>query len=145
MTAEPRKNGAVVTKGQHGGARPGAGRPPKRLAYRALVRKTDDIAAESLPSIMRKVIHAAMNGDIQACRLVLERILGKPAPASIPPAEDGSMPNRSEGAMSVMMNAALSDLSDQALAAVKQLLLADLRARGKIDPEDENADVIMPG
>ena len=126
---------------KRGGFRPGSGRKPKKLAYKTLVRCADDEAAKGLPGVMRKMVYLAQQGDVQAARLIVERILGRPAPASVPASEDASPPIRSASAISAMAHSVYGDLSDRALQQVKNILLDDLTSRGLIDPENTTVEI----
>ena len=76
----------------HGGARPGAGRKPKALLYGDLAACAEQKVADALPAIMDALIESAKGGDLAAARYLCDRILGRVAVVSIPPAYDKSLP-----------------------------------------------------
>ena len=76
----------------HGGARPGAGRKPKALLYADLAACAEQKVADALPTIMDALIESAKGGDLAAARYLCDRILGRVAVVSTPPAYDKSLP-----------------------------------------------------
>ena len=76
----------------HGGARPGAGRKPKALLYGDLAACAEQKVADALPAIMDSLIESAKGGDLAAARYLCDRILGRVATVSIPPAYDERLP-----------------------------------------------------
>lgn len=77
---------------RHGGARPGAGRPPKALRYADVRALVDERIAAALPDITETLIEAAKGGDIAAARYLTDRILGRTALMEAAPA-DAEDPN----------------------------------------------------
>ncbi len=73
---------------QHGGARPGAGRPPKAIRYAAITNPTEQKIADALPEITDVLIGAAKQGDLSAARYLCDRILGRVPVLEAVPAED---------------------------------------------------------
>lgn len=72
----------------HGGARPGAGRPPKALRYADTAALVEERIAAALPDITDALIGAAKRGDLGAARYLTDRILGRVASLEAPPADD---------------------------------------------------------
>ena len=76
----------------HGGARPGAGRKPKALLYADLAACAEQKVAEALPAIVDALIESAKGGDLGAAKYLCDRILGRVAAVSVPPAYDERLP-----------------------------------------------------
>jgi len=76
----------------HGGARPGAGRPPKALRYADTAALVEERIAEALPDITDTLIKAAKNGDLGSARYLCDRILGRVAALEAPPSDDRRLP-----------------------------------------------------
>lgn len=77
---------------RHGGARPGAGRPPKALLYADTAALVEQRIADALPDITDALIAAAKAGDLGAARYLCDRILGRVASIEAPPADDRRLP-----------------------------------------------------
>ncbi len=73
---------------QHGGARPGAGRPPKAIRYAAITNPTEQKLADALPGVVDVLIAEALRGDLGACKYICDRILGRVPVLEAVPAED---------------------------------------------------------
>lgn len=73
---------------RHGGARPGAGRPPKALRYADTAALVEERIAAALPDITDALISAAKAGDLGAARYLCDRILGRVAALEAAPADD---------------------------------------------------------
>ena len=131
-----RKDGSVNPN--WGGARPGSGARPKAYRYSALVRLADDEAARALPSIMRRMIAAAEDGDTVAGKYVADRVLGRPAQQTVTPSEDMRVAGVSPETIEAMV---FHHLSDRALAEVKRTIIADLMAQGKLDRTTSPDDI----
>jgi hypothetical protein len=86
----PRKN--------HGGARPGAGRPPKALRYAHEVAAQEAKLVAALPQMLDLILAAARAGDTSAARYVVDRVLGRVQTQAAPIAEDYSLPSDHPGA-----------------------------------------------
>ncbi len=82
----------------HGGARNGAGRKPKALAYADTAALVEQKIAAALPDITDALIAAAKNGDLGSARYLCDRILGRVAAIEAPPAEDKRLPFTEEDA-----------------------------------------------
>ena len=93
-------NGTSSRNGQngHGGAREGAGRKPKALAYADTAALVEEKIAAALPDITDALIEAAKKGDLGAARYLCDRLLGRVATIEAPPAEDKRMPFTEEDA-----------------------------------------------
>ena len=76
----------------HGGARPGAGRKPKALLYFDMAACAEQKIADALPSIVDSLIQRAKDGDLGAAKYLCDRILGRVAAVSVPPAYDERLP-----------------------------------------------------
>ena len=76
----------------HGGARPGAGRKPKALLYADMAACAEQKVAEALPAIVDALIESAKGGDLGAAKYLCDRILGRVAAVSVPPAYDERLP-----------------------------------------------------
>src|SRR5438128_2704922 len=76
------------TGSTHGGARPGAGRPPRALRYAGQAEAIEQTIVDALPSIVGKLIEMAMDGDLKAARYLIDRILGRVARMPFPPSMD---------------------------------------------------------
>jgi len=76
----------------HGGARPGAGRPPKALRYADTAALVEEKIAAALPDITDTLIAAAKSGDIGSARYLCDRILGRVAALEAPPSDDQRLP-----------------------------------------------------
>ena len=81
-----------------GGAREGAGRKPKALAYADTAALVEEKIAAALPDITDALIEAAKKGDFGAARYLCDRILGRVATIEASPAEDKRMPFTEEDA-----------------------------------------------
>ena len=79
---------STQTGSTHGGARSGAGCPPRALTYVAQVDATEQTIVDALPSIVGKLIDMAMDGDIKAARYLIDRILGRVPRLTSPPSMD---------------------------------------------------------
>jgi len=75
-----------------GGARPGAGRPPKALRYADTCALVEERIAAALPDITDRLIKAALDGDFGAARYLCDRILGRVATVDLAPVEDQRFP-----------------------------------------------------
>jgi hypothetical protein len=75
------------TGSTHGGARAGAGRPPRALTYSEHADAIEQTIVDALPSIVEKMIQMAMDGDLKAARYLIDRILGRVARATSPAAQ----------------------------------------------------------
>ena len=76
----------------HGGVRAGAGRKPKALLYADMAACAEQKIADALPSIVDALIESAKGGDLGAARYLCDRILGRLAAVSVPPAYDERLP-----------------------------------------------------
>ena len=76
----------------HGGVRAGAGRKPKALLYADMAACAEQKIADALPSIVDALIENAKGGDLGAARYLCDRILGRVAAVSVPPAYDERLP-----------------------------------------------------
>ena len=76
----------------HGGVRAGAGRKPKALLYADLAACAEQKVAEALPAIVDALIESAKGGDLGAAKYLCDRILGRVAAVSVPPAYDERLP-----------------------------------------------------
>lgn len=76
-TGEGRDAGGRFTKGNPGG--PGGSR---RHAFELRQAAEEAVSPEYIKAIMKKATHMALQGDIPAMRLVLERTIGKPCEQS---------------------------------------------------------------
>ena len=76
----------------HGGARAGAGRKPKALLYADMAACAEQKVAEALPAIVDALIESAKGGDLGAAKYLCDRILGRVAAVSVPPAYDERLP-----------------------------------------------------
>ncbi len=72
----------------HGGARPGAGRPPKALRYAETAALIEERIAAALPEVTEVLIEAAKQGDMAAARYLMDRILGRVASVEVAPQDD---------------------------------------------------------
>ena len=75
-----------------GGARPGAGRPPKALRYADTARLVEEKIVAALPDLTDTLIEAAKKGDFGAARYLIDRILGRVATVEVAPVEDRRFP-----------------------------------------------------
>ena len=82
----------------HGGARPGAGRKPKALAYADTAALVEEKIAAALPEITDALITYATNGDVGAAKYLCDRILGRVATIETAPAGDTRPPFTEEDA-----------------------------------------------
>ena len=101
----------------HGGARPGAGRKPKALLYADLAACAEQKVADALPSIVDALIESAKGGDLGAARYLCDRILGRVAAVTVPPAYDERLP---------MTECDLERLTRPAELTALDILIADL-------------------
>jgi len=92
----------------HGGARPGAGRPPKALRYATTAALVEEKIAAALPEITDALIEAAKQGDIGAAKYLHDRVLGRCAALDTPPTDDRRLPYTEEDAASAERLAELS-------------------------------------
>lgn len=83
---------------RHGGARPGAGRPPKVLLYADTAALVEQRIVDALPDITDTLIEAAKGGDLGAAKYLCDRILGRVAVVEAPPADDRRPPYTEEQA-----------------------------------------------
>jgi len=72
----------------HGGARSGAGRPPKALRYAEEIAAAEGRIVAALPELIDTLIENAQKGDVAAARYLLDRVFGRVAEQKAPPAED---------------------------------------------------------
>lgn len=77
---------------KHGGARPGAGRPPKALRYAAEIAEAEGRIVAALPELIDTLIENAKKGDVAAARYLLDRVFGRVAEQKDPLAEDRRLP-----------------------------------------------------
>ena len=77
---------------RHGGAREGAGRKPKALAYADTAALVEEKIAAALPDITDALIEQAKNGDLGAARYLCDRLLGRVAAIEKPPVLDTGAP-----------------------------------------------------
>ncbi|MCX6358404.1 MAG: hypothetical protein NT029_01240 [Armatimonadetes bacterium] len=77
----------IKTLSRHGGARPGAGRPPKSMRFADVRALVDERIAAALPDITDTLIAAAKAGDLGAARYLHDRILGRTALMEVAPAD----------------------------------------------------------
>ena len=77
---------------RHGGARPGAGRKPKALAFADTAALVEQQIVDALPDVTAALIAAAKNGDLGAARYLCDRILGRVAAVEKPPVLDTAAP-----------------------------------------------------
>ncbi len=82
----------------HGGARAGAGRKPRALAYADTAALVEQQIVDALPDVTAALIAAAKNGDLGAAKYLVDRILGRVAAVEAPPAEDKRTPWTQEDA-----------------------------------------------
>ena len=78
-------------RGNHGGARPGAGRKPRALTHAAHISAIEQTIVDALPPIIDKVIQMAKDGDLKAARYLIDRVLGRVARQPSPPSMSGSL------------------------------------------------------
>jgi len=69
----------------NGGARAGAGRPPKAATHVEQVSAIEQTIVDALPSIVDKLIQMAKYGDLKAARYLIDRVLGRVARLPSPP------------------------------------------------------------
>jgi len=81
---------------RHGGAREGAGRKPKALAFADTAALVEEKIAAALPDITDALIEQAKKGDLGAARYLCDRILGRVAAVETAPAEDRRLPFNEE-------------------------------------------------
>ena len=84
--------------GGHGGARPGAGRKPKALAYADTAALVEEKIAAALPDITDALISFAKGGDVASAKYLMDRILGRVATIETAPAGDTRPPFTEEDA-----------------------------------------------
>ncbi len=77
---------------RHGGARAGAGRKPKALAYADTAALVEEKIVDALPDVTDALIQSAKNGDLGAARYLCDRILGRVAAVETPPVLDTAPP-----------------------------------------------------
>jgi hypothetical protein len=76
----------------HGGARLGAGRPPKALHYAAEIAEAEGRIVAALPELIDTLIEQAKAGDVAAARYLLDRVFGRVAAQKEPLSEDRRLP-----------------------------------------------------
>jgi len=112
--------------GTRGG--PGSGQGRRIAAYRDAVR--DAVEPEQLARVVEVLLGRALDGDIPAARELLDRVLGRPRPASEP--VDLALPTitNSRDAVAAMSTilAALPELGAEDAARVGGLVQVALRA-----------------
>jgi hypothetical protein len=65
---------------------------PKTLRYREALDAVEERIVDALPEIIEGLINRAKGGDAKAAFYLVDRILGKAAVASTPPADDSKHP-----------------------------------------------------
>jgi hypothetical protein len=85
----------------HGGARSGAGRPPKALRYAQEIAAQEARIVAALPELVTLLLDAARNGDTSAARYLVDRVLGRVQVQARPMAEDYGLPYDHPGAEDV--------------------------------------------
>ena len=71
-----------------GGARPGAGRPPKAIRFCHEVAAAEQTIVSALPELLKLLLEAARGGDVSAAKYLVDRAMGRTALQSRPLAED---------------------------------------------------------
>lgn len=119
----------------HGGKRSGAGRPPKALAYRDAVLRSEAIIAAALPTLTRKLIHRAIEGnDSRAAIYLIDRVCGRPATVIAVPSEDTRKPPRTREEADLLIADFFSEFDPMTVARIAELIHVDApKALGCVD------------
>lgn len=80
-------------KGNWGGKRLGAGRKPKAMRYAPVLDPVEGFIACSSMEIAKSMVKRAIEGDNNAAKYLLDRVLGKPGTQKEPPISDHTMPH----------------------------------------------------
>mgnify|MGYP006440185751 CR=1 FL=1 len=123
------------------GAKPGPGRPKGRRNKTVLLdaaARVEQMTADELDQIVSSVISAAVNGDVQAAKLLLDRV----APARKGQAVEFHLPEiRNAGELdqayaAVLKAVSAGDLSPEEAGSIVDLLEARRKAMETLDQEE---------
>jgi len=112
---------------------------PKALRYLLHTERAEKGIATAAPSMVQILVGLALKDPdpkikMQAAVYLLDRHLGRPASQTTPQAEDRAPPERlrSAGGVEQMLDQLLDGASMETIEGVKNLVLEDLKKRGRI-------------
>ena len=108
---------------------------PKAVKYAHAMKSAEDVFAVNLPVIAERMVALALDGDMDAMKYSLDRILGRPSLQELAPAADRTLPEElrtTEGVEGMLASSLFATASPACLERVKLAILDDLKQRGEV-------------